>query len=83
MTIEAIKEAVEKVIGGPAEVVDIQNIDTEDTVYAPVVKAFNTFGIGALPIVTLEGKPVCMATIVPEQITAALEREIRKKTGSK
>ena len=62
---------------------DIQNIDTEDTVYAPVVKAFNTFGIGALPIVTLEGKPVCMGTTAPEHITAALEREIRKKTGTK
>jgi len=63
--------------------VDIQNIDTEDTVYAPVVKAFNTYGIGALPIVTLDGKPVCMATVYPSQITAALEREIKKKTGTK
>jgi hypothetical protein len=75
--------AVEKAIGGPAEVVDIQDIDTEDTVYAPVVKAFNTFGIGALPIITLDGKPVCMATTYPQQIAAILEREIGKNRANK
>jgi hypothetical protein len=75
--------AVEKVIGGPAEVVDIQGIDTEDTKYAPVIKAFNTYGIRALPIITLDGQPVCMATIYPSQITGAMEREIRKKTSPK
>lgn len=63
--------------------IDIQEIDTEDEKFAPVVKAFNTFGIGALPIITLNGKPVCMATIYPSQITIVLEREIRKKTEAR
>jgi len=62
---------------------DIENIDTEDVEYAPVVKAFNVFGAGALPIVTLEGKPVCMASSVPEEIVAVLEREIKKKARPK
>ena len=74
---------MEKVIGGHAEVVDIQDIDTEDKVYAPVVKAFNTYGIGALPIITLDGKPVCMASTYPSQIATILEKEIRKKTEAK
>lgn len=69
--------------GGPADVVDIQEIDSDDAKYAPVVKAFNTYGIGALPIITLEGKPVCMATTHPSQITGALERELKKKSESK
>ncbi len=74
---------MEKVLKEPAEVVDIQEIDTEDEKFAPVIKAFNTYGIGALPIITLNGKPVCMATIYPSQITTVLEREIRKRTEAK
>lgn len=30
-------------------------------------------------IITLEGKPVCIGTTLPEQITAALQRELDKK----
>ena len=82
-TIEAIKEAVEKKVGNGVPVVDIETIDTEDPIYAPVVKAFNSFGAGALPIITLDGKAVCMGTIVLEQVVSALERELKKKTPSK
>ena len=61
--------------------VNIEAIDTEDAGYAPVVKAFNSYGAAALPIVTLDGKPVCMATTVPEQILAALERQLKRTEG--
>ena len=80
-TIDAIKEAIEKKTGGSASVVDIETIDTEDVEYAPVVKIFNSFGAAALPIVTLDGKPVCMGAIVPEQIAVIVERELEKKAA--
>jgi len=62
-------------------VVNIEAIDTEDANYAPVIKVFNSYGTAALPIITLDGRPVCMATVVPEQIIAALERQLKRTAG--
>ena len=82
LTIEAIKMAVEKTTKALAEVVNIESIDTEDSLYASVVKLFNTYGAAALPIIMLDGKAVCMGTVAPLLIVSALERELSKRAAN-
>ncbi|MDV2989531.1 MAG: hypothetical protein P3T54_05225 [Dehalogenimonas sp.] len=63
-------------LGGSAEVIDIETIDADAAEFAPVVEAFNRYGIWALPVVTLDGKVVSVGITAPEQIASAVKQEI-------
>ncbi|MEN8615068.1 hypothetical protein ABFB09_07290 [Dehalogenimonas sp. THU2] len=63
--------------GGTAAVIDVETIDADDPVFAPVIKAFDAYGTWALPVVTLNGQVVSVAVSAPGQIAAALDQALK------
>jgi hypothetical protein len=68
--------AVEQTVKGSVEVVDIETIDLDDTEYAPFIKIFYSFGLHALPVVTVNGEPASFGTQEPGEIVASIKRAL-------
>lgn len=69
-------------MGAVVSCVDIESIDADDPEYAPVIGAFNTYSLWALPIITLNGAVASAGESRPERVTAALRQAMPAELNS-
>lgn len=75
--IQSLKGAIEKETGYQVAVLNVAN-DGEITDYPQIVRILDSFGTGALPIITLDGEVVSLGNPTPEQAVLALRDKINQ-----
>lgn len=73
--IEAVKSTIEKEIRLPVAVLDVSN-DGGLSAYPEVITILESFGTGALPIITLDGEIVSMGNSAPEEVILVFRDKI-------